>query len=435
MHISKEEDKIHKALRKSQEKILDKMAQIEMDIHHHHIKHGGDIGFIDAFKNLGNTIKSGFEDKIIHPVEDLGNQIKSGFEDKIIHPFEDKIISPVQQQINSLPQKTQDIINKLPDKIKNSPQFQQTIDFITKKKGGLASSLLHNGLPAFTSALGGATATLLAPEAGPLAGIAGSTAGGYAGKELSDYIGNKTGVGLKRKMKGKGYGGRKPTAGDQDWMDKHPNRGYNNTPQSNTPPPPPAGLGLRKKKMKGRGTDPNIMTPSERASFQKALEKSDRVHRQRIGMPPKPIDVPVNQVNNIPQGSGGGIRKKKSKKYYSSSSDSDSDYRPKRKSNNSALQQLLVANRDAEEKELKKSQLMLNRHMVEEMKAIRNARPIDQQALQKVTPYPVGGRGIKKLVGTKKGNRARGDIVAEVMKKHGLSLGEASKYVSKNNLY
>jgi hypothetical protein len=386
--ISKEENAIHKKIMKSQEKILNKMAQIEMDIHHHHIKHGGDIGFIDAFKNLGNTIKSGFEDKIIHPVEDLGNQIKSGFEDKIIHPFEDKIISPVQQQINSLPQKTQDIINKLPDKIKNSPQFQQTIDFITKKKGGLASSLLHNGLPAFTSALGGATATLLAPEAGPLAGIAGSTAGGYAGKELSDYIGNKTGVGLKNISKEK------------------------------------------QRRIKGRGTDPNIMTPSERASFQKALEKSDRVHRQRIGLPPKPIDVPVNQVNNIPQGSGGGLRKSKSKskskKYYSSSSDSDSDFRPKRKTNNSALQQLLVANKDKEDKELKKSQLMINRHLAEEVKALRGARG---------APAKFTGYGIKKLVGTKRGNRARGDIVAEVMKKQGLTLGEASKYVSKHNLY
>jgi hypothetical protein len=107
MPISKEEDKIHKALTKSQEKILNKMAQIELDIHHHHNMHGGDIGIVDAFKNLGNTIKSGFEDKIINP-------IKSGFEDKIINPIENKIINPVQEQINSLPQKTQDLIKKIP---------------------------------------------------------------------------------------------------------------------------------------------------------------------------------------------------------------------------------------------------------------------------------------------------------------------------------
>jgi hypothetical protein len=42
---------------------------------------------------------------------------------------------------------------------------------------------------------------------------------------------------------------------------------------------------------------------------------------------------------------------------------------------------------------------------------------------------------IKKIVGTKKGEKVRGDIVAEVMKKQGLTLPEASKYVKDNNLY
>ena len=151
---------------------------------------------------------------------------------------------------------------------------------------------------------------------------------------------------------------------------------------------------------------------------------------ERLGVknykPKKQTDVPVNQVNNIPQASGGRIRKKKSKKYYSSSSsDSDEDYRPRR-SNNSALQQLLIANRDKEDKELKKSQLMLNRHMAEEIKAIRGMRG---------PPPKFTGHGIKKLVGTKRGNRARGDIVAEVMKKEGLSLSQASKYVKEHDLY
>lgn len=45
------------------------------------------------------------------------------------------------------------------------------------------------------------------------------------------------------------------------------------------------------------------------------------------------------------------------------------------------------------------------------------------------------GAGIKKIVGTKTGERVRGDVVAEVMKKQGLSLGQASKYVSEHNLY
>jgi hypothetical protein len=45
------------------------------------------------------------------------------------------------------------------------------------------------------------------------------------------------------------------------------------------------------------------------------------------------------------------------------------------------------------------------------------------------------GAGIKKIVGTKRGEKVRGDVVAEVMKKQGLSLGQASKYVSEHNLY
>ena len=45
------------------------------------------------------------------------------------------------------------------------------------------------------------------------------------------------------------------------------------------------------------------------------------------------------------------------------------------------------------------------------------------------------GAGIKKIVGTKRGEKVRGDIVAEIMKKKGLNLGQASKYDSEHNLY
>lgn len=47
----------------------------------------------------------------------------------------------------------------------------------------------------------------------------------------------------------------------------------------------------------------------------------------------------------------------------------------------------------------------------------------------------VGKKSIVPLVGTKKGNKARGDIVAEIMKKKGLSLSQASKYVKDHQLY
>ena len=396
MPISKEEDKIHKALIRSQDKILKKMAQIEMDIHNHHNIHGGAIGIVDAFKNLGNTIKSGFEDKIINPV-------KKGFEEKIINPIEDKIVNPIKENI---PKSTQDFLDKIPDKIKNDPKFAKAIDYITKKKGGLASSLLHNALPATTSAIVGGVSGLASGN--PFVGMAGSAAGGYAGKELADYIGKKTGVGIK---KGKGFN---PTVEERN-----------------------AKYEKREKRMKaieGGGRNfPDVINDLKAKADKGGMgQQSAILQLQKLGVkytPQKQVDVPINTNNVVPQSSGGRIRKKKSKKYYSSSSsDSDEDYRPKRRTTNSSLQQLLVANKDAEEKELKKSQVMINRHMAEEIKALRALG-------MRGPPEKFTGYGIKKLVGTKRGNRARGDIVAEVMKKEGLSLSQASKYVKEHNMY
>jgi hypothetical protein len=45
-----------------------------------------------------------------------------------------------------------------------------------------------------------------------------------------------------------------------------------------------------------------------------------------------------------------------------------------------------------------------------------------------------GGK-INKIVGTKRGETVRGALVAELMKKHGMKLGEASKYVKEHGLY
>jgi len=284
-------------------------------------------------KNLGNTIKSGFENTIEHPIEDIGNQIKSGFQDNIINPIQQKIVDPIQQQISSLPQTTQNIINKLPSSITNSPQFQQTLDYITKKQGGLASSLLHNGVPALTGALGGAAGTLLAPELGPVGGIAGSTLGSYAGKELSDQIGNKYGVGLhKKKIKG----------------------GY--------------------------------------------ISKEDA--HQAI------VDSMTNDKwGKARREEGQGIRKKKKHYYYSSDSSSD-DERP----TDSALGQLLKAHRRKEEKELKKGELDITRHLHQELMALRHGQP-----LKHVQSHPVGvgvrKRGRPKGCGLNEGTENRKPVV------------------------
>lgn len=77
----------------------------------------------------------------------------------------------------------------------------------------------------------------------------------------------------------------------------------------------------------------------------------------------------------------------------------------------------------------------------EEMRSALKARPINRQLTttrdddDDTTPLMPRGGKIKKIVGKKRGESARGAIVSEVMKKKGLSLGAASKYVKEHNLY
>jgi hypothetical protein len=66
---------------------------------------------------------------------------------------------------------------------------------------------------------------------------------------------------------------------------------------------------------------------------------------------------------------------------------------------------------------------------------VKRGRPAKPKA-EKAEPKKRGAKPkVEKLVGTRRGNNARGAIVAEIMKKKGLSLGQASKYVSENKLY
>ena len=57
------------------------------------------------------------------------------------------------------------------------------------------------------------------------------------------------------------------------------------------------------------------------------------------------------------------------------------------------------------------------------------------EAIEKGKGLKKTGGVIKKIVGTKRGEKVRGDIVAELMKKKGMSLGQASKYVKQQGLY
>lgn len=72
--------------------------------------------------------------------------------------------------------------------------FKKAFSPATGKK--IASTLIHQGIPALTSALGSAGAEFLAPELGPVSGYAGATAGNMAGKRIATLVGNKTGLGL-----------------------------------------------------------------------------------------------------------------------------------------------------------------------------------------------------------------------------------------------
>jgi len=67
--------------------------------------------------------------------------------------------------------------------------------YITRKKGGLSSDLLHHGVPVVTGAMGSMAGSMLGPEASYM----GSTLGSQAGAQGAYYLGKKIGVGLQKK--------------------------------------------------------------------------------------------------------------------------------------------------------------------------------------------------------------------------------------------
>jgi hypothetical protein len=84
--------------------------------------------------------------------------------------------------------------------------FNKAGSYITAKKGGLASALVNNGIPAVTGALGG----MAGSEFGPLGGFAGSQLGSLGGKYLANYVDSKAGTG----MRGRGRPRKSQSAGD-----------------------------------------------------------------------------------------------------------------------------------------------------------------------------------------------------------------------------
>ena len=83
-------------------------------------------------------------------------------------------------------------------KVKIGKAFNRVGDYVTSKKGGLASDLIQYGIPAASSALLGGLATA-ATGGNPAAGIAASAVGSKLGAMGAAELQKKTGTGMVRK--------------------------------------------------------------------------------------------------------------------------------------------------------------------------------------------------------------------------------------------
>lgn len=147
-------------------------------VHHiHHIHHhkgdsesdeemeGGKINIGKAFKKLGKDIKKGFNKEIAKP-----------FEKKVIGGFEKDIIKPSEKAL--------------------VPLANKAGEYITAKKGGLATDLIDYGIPATTGAILGA---LGSATGNPALGVLGSATGSKLGKDLiAPAVHKSTGAGVRR---------------------------------------------------------------------------------------------------------------------------------------------------------------------------------------------------------------------------------------------
>ena len=148
---------------KREKRIIRKMKDLSDEIDEHHKVHGGKINIGRAFKKLGSTIKKGFESKISKP---------------LVHDFTRDIIKPSEKAL--------------------VPLANKAGDYITAKKGGLASDIITYGIPAASSAVLGGLATL-ATGGNPVAGVAASALGSKLGAMGASELKKSTGTGVKRR--------------------------------------------------------------------------------------------------------------------------------------------------------------------------------------------------------------------------------------------
>jgi hypothetical protein len=119
---------------------------------------GGKINIGKAFKKLGKDIDKGFKKTIVKP-----------FERDVIKPSE-KALVPIGNKVG---------------------------DYITSKKGGLATDLIKYGIPAASSAVLGGLATA-ATGGNPVAGVAASALGSKLGAMGAKELQKATGTGMRR---------------------------------------------------------------------------------------------------------------------------------------------------------------------------------------------------------------------------------------------
>lgn len=135
----------------------------------HHIHHFNHKGESDSDSDMeGGRIDIG------RAFKKLGSDIKKGFNKEIAKPFEKDVIKPSEKAL--------------------VPIANKTGEYITAKKGGLATDLIKYGIPAASGATLGALGSLVGPVTGVAASALGSKLGALGAEELQ----KKTGTGVKR---------------------------------------------------------------------------------------------------------------------------------------------------------------------------------------------------------------------------------------------
>jgi len=127
--------------------------------------------------DMGDSDMEGGKINIGKAFKKLGRDIKKGFNKEIAKPFERDVIKPSEKAL--------------------VPIANKAGDYITAKKGGLATDLIKYGIPAVSGATLGGLASL-ATGGNPVAGVAGSALGSKLGAMGAKELQKATGTGVRK---------------------------------------------------------------------------------------------------------------------------------------------------------------------------------------------------------------------------------------------